>query len=225
MIKLVAFDWNGTILADTIACLEADNATFKKLGLKALTLHELRNFFEVPIVNYYKNAGINTEKFLKNYMENETLFHQVYEKRAAKSRTRANARTVLVWLKKHNISSIIFSNHTATAINKHLDRLAIKKYFENVIANQEIGAVFKNRSKGEKLKNYLRDKGFKPDEMIIVGDTAEEVEIAQELGATSVAITNGYYSTPRLKRAKPNHLIHDLKGIIPIVKSLNSPNA
>jgi len=42
MIKLVSFDWNGTILADTYAVLESDNEVLKALGKKPITLKKLQ---------------------------------------------------------------------------------------------------------------------------------------------------------------------------------------
>lgn len=162
MIKLVAFDWNGTILSDTICCLEGDNAVFKKLGIKPINLKEFRRAFDVPIINFYKNIGINPEKANKHFQENENLFHITYEERAEHSRTRANTRKLLTWLQRKKIKSIIFSNHTQTGINKHLLRLSIKKYFSNVIANEAIGLIFHGRSKGEKLKNQLKANRLNP---------------------------------------------------------------
>ncbi len=221
MTKLVAFDWNGTLFADTISCLEGDNAVLATLGIKPLTIKQFRDKFDVPIVNFYKNVGVNPQKALENYMGKEALFHSVYEKRAAKSRTRAHTRTLLAWLKKQKIPAVIISNHTVVGINKHLKRFHLENYFQRVIANEAIGQIFKGRSKGENLKNYLKMKRIKPHEVLIVGDATEEIEIARAIEAKVIAITNGYYSTPRLKRAKPDFLIHDLEKVIEIIRKLN----
>lgn len=224
MIKLVAFDWNGTLFADTISCLEGDNAVLATLGIKPLTIKQFRDKFDVPIVNFYKNAGVEPKKALANYMQNEALFHSVYEKRAEKSRSRAHTGELLTWLKEHKIDSIIISNHTVQGIGKHLKRLRIEAYFRDVLANDSIGLIFKNRSKKEKLQAYLAQNGIKPKDILIVGDATEEIEIARAIGTKVIAITNGFYSTPRLRKAKPDYLIHDLKEVIGIIENLNSPN-
>lgn len=221
MIKFVAFDWNGTLLADAVSCLAGDNAVFESFGYKTITLKQFRDNFDVPIINFYTNIGHDPEIFQANFQRNESLFHDVYEKRAAKCRTRANTRTLLSWLEKQKITSIIFSNHTQTGIAKQLKRLKIENFFEIVIANEAIGLAFHGRSKGEKLKNYIKGQKIKPNEVVIIGDTSEEVEIGQQLGSITVAITNGYHSTSRLKAAKPDYLIHDLKEVINIIQNLN----
>ncbi|MBI2599078.1 HAD family hydrolase, partial [Candidatus Curtissbacteria bacterium] len=72
---------------------------------------------------------------------------------------------------------------------------------------------------------FAIDNKLKSSEVLVIGDTTEEVEIAKSLGCISVAITDGNVSTARLKAAKPNYLINNLKEIIPIIENLNSPNA
>lgn len=222
MIKLVAFDWNGTILSDTQACQIADNAALELLGQKPISLKKFQELFEVPIINFYKNLGIKVDG--PNFFAvSENKFHEIYEANAAKARTRAGARDLLKWLQRHKVPAIIISNHIHDRIVEHLVRLKIDKYFDEVIANGKIGVALKSRTKGDKLKAYMKAHKIEPGETILVGDTTEEVEIAQELGAISVALTDGYNSTKRLKAAKPDYLLGDLRQIEGIIKNNHSP--
>jgi len=84
-----------------------------------------------------------------------------------------------------------------------------------------IALLYFKRSKGDKLKDYLKTNNVKPSEILVVGDTVEEIEIARELGAISVAITNGYNSTKRLKSKKPDYLLNDLRKIEGIITNIN----
>lgn len=217
MIRLVAFDWNGTILSDTIACMVADDAALVCLGYKPIGLKKFQETFEIPLLKFYEKVGVDTNVPKDKYKESETIFHKVYEERAAKSRTRAGVRDLLEWLKEHKVKCIIFSNHLPESIQRHLKRLKIAHYFETIIANTHEHEVLFKRAKGEKLKAYLSEKGVNPKQVLIVGDTTEEIEIARELGGISVALTDGYNSTPRLKAAKPDYLLRDLRQIEGII--------
>jgi phosphoglycolate phosphatase len=64
----------------------------------------------------------------------------------------------------------------------------------------------------------MRKQGCKKDEVIIIGDSPEEIEVGKAAGIKTVAITGGYYSTARLKASKPDFLISNLKELIGIVK-------
>jgi len=224
MIKLVAFDWNGTILSDTVACLVGDDAALISLGYKPISMRKFRETFEIPLVKFYSKIGVDMNIPKKRFEASEEAFHKTYEARAAKARTRAGARDLFKWLKKNNVPAIIFSNHIAERITDHLKRLKIEHYFDTLIGNTRTNELILKKSKGEKLKAYLDSKKINHKDVLIIGDTVEEIEIAYELGAISVALTHGYNTTSRLKAAKPDYLLGDLRQIERIIAESNKVN-
>ena len=218
MIKLVAFDWNGTIFSDTAAIRDGDNEVLKLFKLKPISLATLQKHFDVPVSKMYLAFGVSEEDVAKKSSLIAQTFHTYYEERASKVRTRANARKLLDWNLKNNIKSIIFSNHIDGQIKKQLKRLRIEKYLSTVLANSQLDAALSGRSKSDKLKNYIKNNNFSSTETLIVGDTIEEIEIGKELGAITVAITNGNCSAVRLKAAKPDYLIKNLGDVISIIR-------
>lgn len=218
MIKLLVFDFNGTLIADTKASLAADNNVLKVFGGKPVTLKEYRDTIIVPSINFYASHGCNRKELENNSKKLGEVFHTYYEKRVSKIRSRRHARLVLKWLHDNNVRSVILSNHTKTGIEYQLKRLGLKEYVDKVLSNTELDSSMKTRNKEERLQNYIKSNTFKKSEIIIIGDSPEEVEIGQNTRVTTVAITNGYYSTKRLKKSNPDFLIDDLKELIKIVK-------
>ena len=222
MIKLIAFDWNGTIFSDTRACYESVNEVLKFLGLKPATLKSYREHFDVPVTRAYLGLGVSEEQLKSKATEIVQTFHTNYEIRAAKVRTRAYSKELLEWLSKNNIKSVIFSNHIDEPIKKQLRRLNIEEYFSAVLANSKLDSSLKGRNKQEKLREYIQSNNLLPNETLIIGDTVEELEIGKELGVITVAITHGFCSTSRLKAAKPDYLINSLREVVNIIKDINS---
>ncbi len=146
--------------------------------------------------------------------------HEHYEKRAANVRLRKGARKLLEFIKKNEIEAVILSNHTHEGIESQLSRLKIKKYFSDILANNKETALL-SRNKQERLINFLKTKKIKSTKVIIIGDSPEEVEIGRKAKITTVAITNGFYSTSRLKKAKPDYLISNLEEVIKIIKNFD----
>ncbi len=66
MIKLVVFDWNGTIISDTNASVAGVGAVFSKLGLGKMTLKRHQETFDVPVVKFYEANGLKPELFWQN---------------------------------------------------------------------------------------------------------------------------------------------------------------
>ncbi|HUQ84831.1 MAG TPA: HAD hydrolase-like protein [Candidatus Limnocylindrales bacterium] len=222
MIKLVSFDWNGTLFADTTALVKGVNVILKLFNHKPVTIQEYRNHFDVPVRRTYIGVGLSESQVDNNSKLIAETYHPIYEASAAKSRTRANSKKLLRWLEKEKISSIIFSNHIEDKIIMQLKRLKIERYFSTVLANYHIESSQKSRMKKEKLREYIKIKKLRPMDVLIIGDTIEEVEIGKELGCTTIAITNGSCSTSRLKSSKPDFLISNLSEVIGIINKLNN---
>lgn len=222
MIKLVAFDWNGTLLSDSNAVFKADNEVLKQIGEKPVSCSDFLKYFDVPVKNYYRGLGLSVKKVEEQSEFISKVFYNSYEQLAEKTRSRSHAKTVLIWLKQNNIPAIIISNHIKERIKIHLKRLHIENYFEEILGNYKFGLAMHERNKKIRLFDFLNHERISPKEILIVGDSIEEVEIAKELGAISIAITQGNVSTKRLKSAKPDYLISDLGNIINIIREINS---
>ncbi len=216
-IKLVAFDWNGTLLADTVICCKIDNEIFKNLNKPQISLKRFRDTFDVPISNLYLANGFTKAELQKNSDYIVNYFHDTYEVLAAKARTRTGTRQTLAWLRKQKILVIIFSNHTLDGLHAQMKRLKIGKYFDAIIGNDGRGGSFKGRTKKEKLAAYIKKKGIDFNEVLVVGDTIEEIEIGKALHTRTAALTEGNHSAKLLRKEKPDFLINNLAELKRII--------
>jgi phosphoglycolate phosphatase-like HAD superfamily hydrolase len=217
MIKLVVFDWNGTLLSDTRACQEADSKVFKHFGLKELSLKRFRETFDIPLDKFYAANGLPEKMFWENLELIQNIYHEDYEERAKRCRSRAGARNLLKWLEGQGIESVILSNHTVKAIESQLNRLKLKDYFTAVLANKEHTKTG-IKSKQERLEEFMKGQKVKNKETMIVGDGPEEVNIGKRIGLKTVVISDGFCSLKRLKAKKPEHLVKRLDAIIGIIE-------
>ena len=98
MIKRLIFDWNGTLIADTLACMEADNHVLKAFGGRPVDLNSYRDTIIIPAINFYVEHGCDREELIKNSKKVGETFHRYYEPRVLKIRTRRNAKKLLEFL-------------------------------------------------------------------------------------------------------------------------------
>jgi phosphoglycolate phosphatase len=89
-----------------------------------------------------------------------------------------------------------------------------------VLANTDYGAAAKKRGKQEKLAVFLRRASYRRQDVVIVGDSPEEVEIGRALGIWTVAVTGGYYSAARLSECAPDALVGRLGQIKVVLQHL-----
>ncbi|MBX4187367.1 MAG: HAD family hydrolase [Candidatus Doudnabacteria bacterium] len=221
MIKLVAFDWNGTILADTIPVLHAENAVRKKFGFKKTNLKQFREQYDIPIRKYWLASGFDPRTFEKQADEIQRIFLESYEPLEKISRTRTGAREILKWLTEEKVKTCIFSNHPQGHILVQVQRLKLAHTLNQIFGRDKgSNSHMHKRSKEEKLVAYVNQLKLKPNTVMTVGDTIEEIEIGKKHGFNTVAITDGYQSVARLKAANPDFLIHNLIDLKKIIAKL-----
>lgn len=222
MVELVVFDWNGTVIADTNACKDADNHVLETFGGQPVDLRTYRKTIIIPAMDFYTQHGCRKDDLLANTKKLGDVFHEFYEPRACRVRTRTGTRIGLSWLQENNIPAVILSNHTVEGIEAQLHRLKLSAYFRDIIANSLRNSSMFGRNKQEKLRVYIEQNEYNPGKIVIVGDSPEELEIAKSLGLVGVAMTGGYYATPRLRASKPDFMISNMKELVKVIEAINS---
>lgn len=212
--SLFVFDWNGTILSDTVPSWKAGNVALEFYGANPIPLQLHRETFCFPIVPFYEIHGVSEEEVMERREEGNETFQAAYSKFAKNARTRTGARALLDHLNDRGVECIILSNYLTTRINEHLDRLKIGHYFSHVSGYDCDGTtILKSTTKTLRLRSYMEEQGYASDHVVIIGDTMEEPEIARELGITSVGITGGYITERRLREARPDYIVDRLDAI------------
>ena len=218
--KLIVFDWNGTLLADTIPSWRASNECLKLFGQPEISLAKFRDTFDFPVIHYYTRNGVSVDELLSEKEKSNTFYQETYERMAARTRLRSGARELLEWCNAQGHTCIILSNYLTEKIEAHLARLKIRHHFQHVDAHNCDGStILQNTTKTKRLSEYMVKRGYKPQDTTIIGDSLAEPDIARHLGLTSISITDGCISRARLIKANPDHLITSLKDVAPLLSS------
>lgn len=127
-----------------------------------------------------------------------------------------DARKTLAELrKKYKLILVTFGNKIQQ--NKKIDALAIRKYFSNVYIDDK-------NNKEEPFSEILKINGFKPDEIIVVGDRIDnEIKIANKLGMETIRVTKGKYKylEPKDEDEQPDYQVNNVEEIIDIIEKTN----
>ena len=217
--KLVVFDWNGTILSDTIPCWKASNVCLEFFGVEPISLQRYRETAHFPVIHFYKLNGACVDTVLAKQEEANKIFYEAYQSLSHRARTRSGVRQLLGWLQEKDFDRTILSNYITPEIEKQLLRLKIDHYFSHVCGNGDGNTVLEKTTKPKRLSDYMIKRGYRAENTYLIGDSTEEPEIAHTLGLKCISITGGYFSTPRLRAANPHFLVHNMKDVIEILES------
>lgn len=218
MIKLVAFDWNGTLFNDTQAQFKGFNAALRFFKRKPISFKRFRQTYEVPFVKMWKTNGGHLSEMA---MQNQVYFES-YNESQNTIKLKKNAKKLLISLKKKKIITVIFSNHPSKLVARELRQQKIQHLIAKVLGRPEgDNTHILKRSKEIRLQKYLKNNNISHHEVLCVGDTTEEIELSKKFKYFSAALTTGDCSKLRLKTLKPNFLINDLSKITQIIQKIN----
>ncbi len=193
-IKHIIWDWNGTLFNDVELCKNIMNNILKRFDLPLLSLDKYRKVFTFPVEEYYKKAGLDF-----NVTSFEILgkdFMDEYEQRKYECDLYPGVTEGLNYFNNNNISQSILSAYHYKTLKEVVEYFGISDFFEKLSGLDNIYAGGKN-SIGKKL---IEDLPYKKEEIILIGDTVHDKDVADELGIEVIIISNGHQDSARLNK-------------------------
>lgn len=209
-IKYLIWDWNGTLFNDVKLGVEIINKLLKNNKLTPITYETYRNIFTFPIYEYYRVAGFDFSK--TSFEELGKMFMDEYEQRKYEMELFSGAREILRFAKQKGIRQSVLSAYKHDTLVEILTHYQIIDYFENVSGLDNIYAGSK-----EKLGLELREKiNLSGDEILFIGDTLHDADVAKAMNVKCVLISNGHQSPEKLKE-NGNFILSDISELKNII--------
>ena len=209
--KHVIWDWNGTLLDDVEIVIDAMNNLLKRRELPLLNYESYRNIFTFPVKEYYMQLGFD---FLVEPFE-ELATEYIAELNSDKYcfNLFAEAEKVLKHIHNMGVNQSILSASQEKELNDIVNRLGIKRYFKKVVGLNNHYAA----SKVERGKEIIIDLDLKSEEVILVGDTIHDYEVACEIGCDCLLVANGHQSYKRLGELTVN-IVNSLLDVSKLIQ-------
>ena len=184
--KYVIFDFNGTVLDDTMVCIEAENETMKHFGLdrEPLTLEEYKKIFTFPVKDYYEAVGFDWSR--NSYEEVGAYWFSCYRRFKNDYTVHEGVIDILKENHRKGYRNILLSASSKLALEEQLEELGIAEHFDEVLGIDNIYA----ESKTEIALNWIKDKD--PEECLMIGDTLHDLETAKEMNVRCILVANGH---------------------------------
>jgi phosphoglycolate phosphatase len=198
--KHIIWDWNGTLINDTLVCVEIVNLCLKKRGVPLIDIDLYRDKFELPVINFYKKIGFDCSG--EEFLELSEEFLSVYEERQFECDLQKGAVEVLGFFKGQGIKQSLLSAYGQHRLERAIDQFGITNYFEHVLGRVDSLASGKIEIARELIKNL----NCINNSLLFIGDTTHDLEVAQTVGADCVLVSGGHYSNHRLQSCPVNIL-------------------
>ena len=192
----VIFDLDGTLVDSLPDMTLALNKCLGDQGRQQLKVEEVRPLIGQGASRMIQSAfeltggsigGVHLDKAIANY----TLHYKEFP--AEKSRVYDNVRVVLSELFNANIKMGICSNKAYELVRLILEAFDLEKYFCAVTGGDNFEF---NKPDGRHILETLKLMGVFGTNVLMVGDTLNDVDAAADAGVQSIAVNYGY-SNPK----------------------------
>ena len=209
----ILFDWDGTLYDCVDTSVEVYSKVFEFFRLKPITRVRLRNNFEANWYNFYELNGLHR----RFWLEADYLWFEHMRKREGETKLFPGCKEVLEELHSSGKKIGLVSGGNRKRIIRFAKKEGILKYFDTMVC-------FEDYKEGKPsplpLLMALKKLGEKAKDSVYIGDLPDDIIAARRAGMKAVAVTHGFCTSSRLKRAKPDYMINGLKNILKVVRPL-----
>ena len=192
----ILWDWNGTLLDDSSACVSALNAMLSRRGIATIDISYYRRFFSFPARGFYARLGMRLEREDWDALARE--YHDAYLSEPVKLAKDALAALEIVRRAGagQSILSALRQDHLDAATARH----GVRGFFDVVRGSDNLDGASKT-DVALHLAAELSAPGGRA--FVVIGDSLHDKEVADAIGAKCVLFSGGSHCAERLEPAAP----------------------
>lgn len=199
---LIVWDWDGTLADSTSMIAQALVASAEQVGLPTLALQKARNVIGLGLRESIQTlfGSISNEQaqalarqYAINYHAGEQAI-PLFE----------GAATLITELARRGYKQAVATGKGRRGLNADLARLEIAKYFQ---ATRTVDECF-SKPHPQMLDELMDVLVATPERTLMIGDSSYDLQMAQNAGVQSLAVTFGAHSSEQLLKFDPKGIFN-----------------
>lgn len=208
MIKLVVFDWDGTLMDSEARIVTAMDAALSLVGAPAAPRAEVRNIIGLDLLEAIGRlapglAPAARARAAQGYREAYARLH------AVPSPLFAGAAETLAALEAAGLMLAIATGKSRRGLDHALEEAGVRHHFLATRCGEESAP----KPDPAMLRDLLLELDTAPQDAIMVGDTEFDLIMARAAATRSAAVTYGAHARGRLLGQRPDCIIDDVREL------------
>ncbi|WP_285834477.1 HAD family hydrolase [Kangiella sp. TOML190] len=201
------FDWDGTLMDSTGRIVSAMQQTARNLALaipsedavKGIIGLGLTECFNILFPDLKEHAAI-TEEYRYQYVEGDKTPSPLFD----------GVEQVLLELKAKGYQLAVATGKAREGLDRVLKVTGLKEFFTHTIGANEV----ENGKPSPDMLNILMNKSnVSAKQLVMIGDTGFDLQMAQNVGAYSIGVSFGAQSKQQLKLYQPVAIIDQFRQL------------
>lgn len=205
--KYIFWDFNGTILDDKKLCYNILNQMLIESGKETVSLNEYLMIFDFPVRDYYAKVY---DLEVTPFEDLSKRFVELYQPQSLNEKLHKGVIDSIFYYESLGVINILLSATEKNNLDEQIDHFKIRHYFKDILGTTNTHG----ESKIEIARDYIKKKKINPKDVVIIGDTLHDAEVAESLGFDVILYTKGHQHKSRLKKYRTIDNFYELSDII-----------
>jgi len=189
---LAVFDLDGTVVDSTRALLEAHDAAWASLGLQRPSDEAILDLIGLPLVQTMRTLA--PEQDPDPLMEAYSL---AYVEVAPRSERLFDGMAELL---AHPFRAAVATGKSQRGADRVVNQFGLGERFEIVLGGD---SVPRPKPNPDLLQAIMTATETRPEDLVMIGDTTYDLEMAQAAGVKAIGVAWGHHSVERLREWAP----------------------
>ncbi len=213
--KTVLFDLDGTLTDSGEGIINCAILALQHFGLPIPSREEMRVFVGPPLQESFRNHGVPEERV------EEAI--RVYRSRYIpigkfENTPYSGIRELLEELKRDGCKLLVATSKPESMSTEILEHFDLAKYFDRICG----ATMDASRSTKEAVIAYLLERGGRPEDMVMVGDTKFDILGAAAHGIPAIGVAWGYGKVTDMEAAGATAIAQSPAQLLQLLRDMGN---
>ncbi len=212
--KLIVFDWDGTVVDSEVRIVQAMQLGIADLGLAPRSHDEVKQIIGLgmkeALMQLYPDAD---DAFCAQLTNTYRTYFLAPEQRSAMF---PGVKGVIENLAQQDYFLAVATGKSRRGLDRELLETQLQPLFHKTICADEAPS----KPNPQMLNELMDFVGVEPGETLMIGDTTYDLQMASNAGVASVGVRYGVHSVERLAKHGPVAILNDLSELAALLDSL-----
>lgn len=181
------------MIDDVAICVDVLNNVLERYGLPKIDISLYRKGFCFPVRQFYERLGFDFSR--QSYQQIADEYIELYRQRQSLCQPHPGTVEVLQWCQDNGFCQHILSAYQQALLEEAVERLRLAGFFAKIVGNTDHLAG----GKLQQGQEMFRQLDIDPSEVLLIGDTTHDYEVASSLKTDCILIGQGHQDPSRLR--------------------------
>jgi phosphoglycolate phosphatase len=206
--ELLIFDWDGTLIDSEAKIVSCMQAAMGEVGLPVLEPAVIRNIIGLGMREALSTLFPDEDDTTYQAMVDRYRYHFFT---GHSSEPFEGVAETLAEIAGHDYFLAVATGKGRHGLDRALHETGFKQWFHTSRCADET----RSKPHPQMLEEILDELGMEPEQALMIGDTEYDLQMAQNAGMASVAVTCGVHDTECLLACDPQICLPSLSGLLP----------